>query len=82
MRIGFRVFRTCSKMPRHLALNSEMATSFIESDCTMVNDHGQSWFLSSTAFSRAVRSTLQSLLLVPLLHRHFCSELPSLLTSA
>src|SRR5258707_230372 len=28
-RIGFRVFRTSSRMPRHLALNSEMATSFI-----------------------------------------------------
>src|SRR6266496_3354977 len=28
-RIGVRVFRTCSRMPRHLALNSEMAISFI-----------------------------------------------------
>jgi hypothetical protein len=28
-RMGLRVLRTSSKMPRHLALNSEMATSFI-----------------------------------------------------
>jgi len=28
-RIGLRVLRTSSRMPRHLALNSEMATSFI-----------------------------------------------------
>src|SRR5277367_4661668 len=28
-RIGLRVLRTCSSMPRHLALNSEMATSFM-----------------------------------------------------
>src|ERR1700687_5543262 len=28
-RIGLRVLRTSSRMPRHLALNSEMAMSFI-----------------------------------------------------
>src|ERR1700732_774873 len=28
-RIGLRVLRTSSRMPRHLALNSEMATSFM-----------------------------------------------------
>src|SRR4029077_704944 len=28
-RIGWRVLRTSSRMPRHLALNSEMATSFM-----------------------------------------------------
>src|SRR5258708_11746995 len=28
-RTGMRVLRTCSRMPRHLALNSEMATSFM-----------------------------------------------------
>ena len=49
-RIGLRVLRTCSRIPRHLALNSEMATSFIESDCTMVNDHGQSWFFIEHGF--------------------------------
>src|SRR5438132_6157678 len=27
-RTGLRVLRTCSRMPRHLALNSEMAISF------------------------------------------------------
>jgi hypothetical protein len=29
-RIGLRVLRTSSRMPRHLALNSEMAISFME----------------------------------------------------
>src|SRR5579872_4758018 len=28
-RMGLRVLRTSSRMPRHLALNSEMATSFM-----------------------------------------------------
>src|SRR5437899_10623660 len=35
-RIGFRVLRTSSRMPRHLALNSEIAISFI---CSLY--HGQ-----------------------------------------
>jgi hypothetical protein len=39
-RMGLRVLRTSSKMPRHLALNSEIATSFM-AFYTMVNDHGQ-----------------------------------------
>jgi hypothetical protein len=29
IRIGFRVLRTSSRMSRHLALNTEIATSFI-----------------------------------------------------
>src|SRR5580698_3951399 len=29
-RIGLRVLRTSSRMPRHLALNSEIATSFMD----------------------------------------------------
>jgi hypothetical protein len=33
--------RTSSRMPRHLALNSEIAMSFIGTNYTMVNDHGQ-----------------------------------------
>src|SRR5579863_1025082 len=40
-RIGFRVLRTSSRMPRHFALNSEMAISFMTPVYTMVNDHGQ-----------------------------------------
>src|SRR3954451_876526 len=40
-RIGLRVLRTSSRMPRHLALNSEIAISFIEDfipwSTTMVN---------------------------------------------
>src|SRR5579864_4510671 len=43
-RTGFRVLRTSSRMPRHFALNSEMATSFTfasRSVYTMVNDYGQ-----------------------------------------
>src|SRR6266851_9720102 len=41
-RIGLRVLRTSSSMPRHLALNSEMATSFM-STYTMVNDYSQTF---------------------------------------
>ena len=41
IRIGLRVLRTCSSIPRHLALNSDMATSFIVLVYTMVNDYGQ-----------------------------------------
>src|ERR1700735_1035807 len=41
-RMGLRVLRTSSKMPRHLALNSEMAPSFMFITHTMVNDYGQS----------------------------------------
>src|SRR5260370_33176407 len=40
-RIGFRVLRTSSRMPRHLALNTGVATFFIYSVYTMVNDHCQ-----------------------------------------
>src|SRR5712692_7310199 len=42
-RIGFLVFCTCSSSARHLALNSEMATSFISGPInhTIVNFSGQ-----------------------------------------
>jgi hypothetical protein len=40
-RIGFRVLRTSSRMPRHLALNSEMAIFFVRKHYTMVKDYGQ-----------------------------------------
>ena len=39
-RIGFFVFRTCSKTDRHVALNFEIAISSMPI-CTMVKDHGQ-----------------------------------------
>src|SRR5215469_11113310 len=53
--IGFRVFRTCSRMPRHLALNSEIAISFI------INlYHGQRLWSKLLRTAGAFRSQISS----------------------
>src|ERR1017187_8040015 len=57
--IGLRVLRTSSRRPRHLALNSEMATSFMDYivlwSMTMVNSKVDATWRSQLIFQQAER---------------------------
>jgi hypothetical protein len=51
--MGFRVLRTSSSIPKHLALNSEMATSFIEPllPSSSLGSCYSGWLMKSPALS-------------------------------
>jgi hypothetical protein len=56
-RIGFLVFRTCSRTERHVALNFDMAISCMRVDHTMVNLHGQDY--TNTRFTTLPRTPVR-----------------------